>query len=602
MKKILTILLILAFLAAAGWFFGGKAFFQKKMQGQMMQKLQTVQRTLDKNSDGIIGSEEIKMASATLATLDKDGNGNLSRKEMGDAGPIKGSIRNFAITRLVDTNGDLSASAEEIKNAATSISRLDLNKDGQIDATELIYPRKPGQAPLNIPMSVRKKLLIYPEKNEGPILPGADDRQAAGKLFIQFSNTNSDVQVNNRTVLLDENGTIAHEWTTDLDAPEGVSSYLLPNGNVMRTQSGGDWMRHKNYPVGATGIVQIINPASEVLWQFEYDEIGKHCLHHDQAMLPNGNILLLVYEGFTQAEASALGWKKPNDKFKFKHVFFEKIIEVQPFLDKDSTAIVWEWSSANHIVQDEDANAANYGKINENTDRLDVNYPFKGVFLKNQKFHFNSIDYNTEFDQILLSSAMYGELYVIDHSTTTDEAKTANGGKYGKGGRFLYRYGNQRATKTGEQTTFYWQHDVSWLPKDIPHKGDILVFNNGAGRGADGSYDPKQPPLAIGTAYTDILELKLPRNQDGSFDSTKAPETVWSYNSKNTEGVYAPFMSGARRLKNGNTIFCQGHNKRVIEITPEGEKVMDFQLGGPGNLFRVYKYDNEYSGIVALQD
>ena len=572
------------------------------MQAQMIQKMQTVQRTLDKNSDGIIGKEEIKMASATLATLDKDGNGILSRQEMGDIGPMKGSIRNFGITRLVDTDGDLSASAEEIKNAVTSITRLDLNKDGKIDATELIYPRKSGQATPNFSMVARRELTLYPEKNEGPILPGADERQAEGKLFIQYSNTGSDRQVNNRTLLFDEQGNITHKWTTNLHAPEGVSAYLLSNGNVMRTQSGGDWMHHSHYPVGATGIVQIINPASEVLWQFEYDEEGKHCLHHDQAMLPNGNILLLAYEGFTQAEASALGWKKPSEKFNYKYVWFEKILEVQPFFDKDSTAIVWEWSVSNHIVQDDDVKASNYGKISEHTDRIDVNYPFGGLFLKNQKFHFNSIDYNAEFDQILLSSAMYGEHYIIDHSTTTEEAKTANGGKYGKGGRFLYRYGNKRATQTGEQTTFYWPHDASWLPNEVPHKGDVLVFNNGSGRAPDGSYDPNQTPMPIGIAYTDILELKLPRKQDGSFDSTKTPEIVWSYNSKNTEGVYAPFMSGARRLKNGNTIFCQGHNKRVVEITPEGEKVMDFQLAGPGNLFRVYKYENEYSGIVALSN
>ncbi len=78
MKKIISVLLILSILAAAAWFLGGKAFFMKRMQGQMMQKMQTVQRTIDKNSDGIIGSEEIKMAATTLAALDKDSNGILS--------------------------------------------------------------------------------------------------------------------------------------------------------------------------------------------------------------------------------------------------------------------------------------------------------------------------------------------------------------------------------------------------------------------------------------------------------------------------------------------------------------------------------------------
>jgi hypothetical protein len=56
--------------------------------------------------------------------------------------------------------------------------------------------------------------------------------------------------------------------------------------------------------------------------------------------------------------------------------------------------------------------------------------------------HMNSIDYNPTFDQIAMSVRGNSEVWIIDHSTTTAQAKGHTGGKYGKGGDLLYRYGN----------------------------------------------------------------------------------------------------------------------------------------------------------------
>ena len=56
--------------------------------------------------------------------------------------------------------------------------------------------------------------------------------------------------------------------------------------------------------------------------------------------------------------------------------------------------------------------------------------------------HTNAVSYNPGLDQIVISVPGYGEIFVIDHSTTTQEAKGSTGGKYGHGGDLLYRWGN----------------------------------------------------------------------------------------------------------------------------------------------------------------
>ena len=50
-------------------------------------------------------------------------------------------------------------------------------------------------------------------------------------------------------------------------------------------------------------------------------------------------------------------------------------------------------------------------------------------------------------DIIFISVNFYHEVWVIDHSTTTDQAKTDTGGNYNKGGNLLYRFGNPSTSK-----------------------------------------------------------------------------------------------------------------------------------------------------------
>src|SRR5262249_113935 len=146
----------------------------------------------------------------------------------------------------------------------------------------------------------------------------------------------------------------------------------------------------------------------------------------------------------------------------------------------------------------------------------------------------------------------FSEFWVIDHSTTTAEARGHTGGKSGKGGDLLYRWGNAaayRAGKAADQQLFV-QHNTHSISKALPGEGTILVFNNGSRRpgGNYSSIDEIVPPLGADGKY--IL-------QPGAAFGPEKP--VWSYTAPKKTDFYAYFISSAQRVGNGNTFICAGH-------------------------------------------
>ena len=197
--------------------------------------------------------------------------------------------------------------------------------------------------------------------------------------------------------------------------------------------------------------------------------------------------------------------------------------------------------------------------------------------------HVNSLAYDADHDQILLSTFEFSEVWVIDHGTTTAEAAGHDGGKYGRGGDLLYRWGNPRAYRAGKvkDQRLFGQHNAQWIAKGLPGEGHILVFNNGVKRtgGAYSSVDEIVPPVDDRWRY--------------GYAAGKAygpDKAEWSYSAPKRIDLYAPFISGAQRLANGDTLICSGTNGTVFEVTPRGETVWKyvnpekggFPFGGPG--------------------
>ena len=101
-------------------------------------------QALDVNHDGIIDSNEIANASAELLTLDKNGDGVLTTNEYLPAPPPdNGSSHhrhfdpaNMPLVQALDANHDGIIDANEIANASAELKTLDKNGDGQLTRDE----------------------------------------------------------------------------------------------------------------------------------------------------------------------------------------------------------------------------------------------------------------------------------------------------------------------------------------------------------------------------------------------------------------------------------------------------------------------------------
>src|SRR6185295_17254743 len=97
----------------------------------------------------------------------------------------------------------------------------------------------------------------------------------------------------------------------------------------------------------------------------------------------------------------------------------EEVVEVKP-LGTDSGQIVWTWKLWDHLVQDFDSTKLNYGVVADHPELLDINYLKGNIQAGNAGrdwLHANAVDYNAQLDQIMISSRVMCEVYIIDHST-----------------------------------------------------------------------------------------------------------------------------------------------------------------------------------------
>ena len=185
------------------------------------------------------------------------------------------------------------------------------------------------------------------------------------------------------------------------------------------------------------GLFKKIDWDGNIIWEWQMPTEDICVPHHDIALLPNGNFLVICEETKTQQEALDAGLEGINGP-----ITLDMVVEVQP-IGIDNAEIIWEWHFWDHLVQDRGTQyTATYGQISDYPELLDINVTGSGDNNGISDWnHCNKISYNAEFDQIVLSSRFMNEIYVVDHSTTTEEAAGHTGGNQGKGGDIIYRWG-----------------------------------------------------------------------------------------------------------------------------------------------------------------
>jgi hypothetical protein len=309
------------------------------------------------------------------------------------------------------------------------------------------------------------------------------------------------------------------------------------------------------------------------------------------AIMPNGNILAIAWEAKTYDECIQAG--RDPEQTPQAGLWPDKIVEIKPG-GLNSGEIVWEWHFWDHTIQDFDESRDNYGNPADHPELLDIN---KGASMpplisqdsmnvlhamgrvwRNETvenrgsdiYHTNAINYNPDLDQIAISSYHLNEILVIDHSTTTEEAAGHTGGRWGKGGDFLYRWGNPQNYHRGDSLDqrFFHQHDVRWIEPGKPGAGNLTVFNNNI-------------PLNDSVNYSSVVELVPPTDEEGHYviqeDRPFGPEEpVWQYIAHDTLSFWASFISGAHRTGSGNTFITEGPKGRFFEVTPDGEIVWEY--------------------------
>jgi hypothetical protein len=444
--------------------------------------------------------------------------------------------------------------------------------------------------------------------------PPASKKSAAPKLGLQLNAAGAFpgytllAPLNGKnTYLIDMQGRVVRTWESRYTA--GQEAYLLENGHLLRAATLDN--RERLFGgAGQGGRVQEFDWDGNIVWDFKFHD-DRRVAHHDICRLPNGNVLLIVWEIRTAEEAIAAGRRPATVRGPW---LADSIVEVRP-TGKTTGEVVWEWHAWDHLIQDADASKANHGDVGRHPERIDVNFgdsemgfpggPLGGGSprrdasrkentakkkemdrLKSIGYvgtpaargnlgilpdwtHVNSVAYNAELDQIMISVRSFGEFWIIDHGTTTAEAAGHSGGRRGKGGDLLYRWGNPAAYRAGTRADqrLFAQHDAHWIPAGYPGAGHVLVFNNGGGRPAGN--------------YSSVDEIALPVDAQGNYTHKPGEpfgprEPTWSYAAAKKEDLFSFIMSGANRLPNGNTLICESVGGTIFEVTPRAETVWEY--------------------------
>ena len=290
-------------------------------------------------------------------------------------------------------------------------------------------------------------------------------------------------------------------WTFPSTKKNGYSTYLIKGDTLVRTYT---YSSNVLSGGGVTGGFQKVAWDGTVVWDVVYST-STMCMHHDICPMPNGNVLLISYEVKSATEAQQAGATMYSTG-----IYSEKIVELKQ-TGPTTFQVVWEWHLWDHLCEEvNDSYNTNYvTDVLDHPELMDINYKTFTTQNSRDRFHMNGLDYNEERNQIAISMHIPNELYIIDHSTTSQEAAGHTGGNAGKGGDFLYRWGYPTNYDASGTAIFNTIHDAHWIAADHPTYPNYLCgYNNQGGTGGKTAIDIWNPPYnglnfshTAGTAY-----------------------------------------------------------------------------------------------------
>ena len=374
--------------------------------------------------------------------------------------------------------------------------------------------------------------------------------------------------------LVDTANVTVKSWT-GLTGGTGYSSYLAPGGTLVRSVKVTNSVFNGG---GASGRVQKVDYSGAITWDYTHSSTTYYT-HHDHCLLPNGNVLLISYELKTQAQLTAAGGTITS--LGTTGIWPEKIIEVQP-TGATTGNIVWEWHVWDHLVQNVNSSAANYQtSIVNHPELLNINYNTQKDWM-----HSNGIDYNPILDQIALSSHNMNEWYIIDHSTTTAQAASHSGGNSGKGGDFLYRWGNPLAYQASGTKYLNVTHDVHWVPEfpgvAYANSGRLVGFNN----------------QGVSTSQSCVDQVNTP--YDGNYNYTITPASAFGpsiYDQRTSGFGYTSNEGSSEQYPNGNTLVCLAISGKIYELNPAGVPIYTISTGNKSS--QAHRYSPCYINNAA---
>lgn len=344
---------------------------------------------------------------------------------------------------------------------------------------------------------------------------------------------------------------------------------LLPNGHIIYIDWFTNTIMEKDWE---DNIVRQIAPTDPSI-----------TLDYEVIVLENGNFLCVGRKDFSAEDFENIG-------YNFDALGFPLSVDVVVELHPETGETIWLWNIADHVIQERSEDIPNYGIVAEHPELLNID-AISAFDWHEESWMINGIDYHPGLDQIVLSVRKMGEIIIIDHSTTTEEAAGHTGGNAGKGGDILYRWGNPQnyGRGTAEDQALFFQHNPNWV-EHSEHVGHIAIYDNGLYR----------PDVPFENLYSTAPIIETPLLPDGTYAigedlpfTPAEPTTIYGLSTENLH-FYSNYTSATKVLPNGNVLITIGDDNRVIELLPDGTLVWEYQLATAGFTFRAEKYPLDY--------